>query len=265
MGPILGRGVGKSFKSFLPVLAPMERYPFQNVEIDREQLQLHLEANPRLTYVIAHGGVISWLPITLILIKRLAECAPDRLGTGTFHKAMWNVPGLSEMARWLSGSERHLNFDELLYALSAGDCDFFAFPESENSLYGNLGEIKPFRFHRFIELSVKARMPMLLVAHKGSEHWYRSFRPLPVLRSLPDPIYSLLHLDKQQVMFESARQTLNLPLPFRRISLRVRTELFQPDAYGRTFADDPEIKRLQLREEGARIRARLQRLSDSIP
>ncbi len=260
---VLGRDVGKPFKDFASVLSQVERRIFDQVELEADQLGPHLAAHPRLTYVIAHGGAISWMPITVALIQRLAQHAPDRLGTGTFHKGLWNLPGVGRIAKFFSGAERHLSFDELFSALGGGDCDFFAFPESDSSLYGELTEVKPFRFHRFIELSVRARMPMLLVAHKGTERWYRAIPSLaPVLSLLPAALYSMVHLKKDQVIAETTQKLLNVPIPFGRISLRARTELFHTRI--KSFSDDAATKKAQLEDEGERIRLRLQRLTDSI-
>jgi hypothetical protein len=262
--PVLGRDVGKAYHTFPPVLSRVERMLFEQVELDAAELSEQLRTHPRLTYVIQHGGAISWLPVTVALIQRLAEHAPDRLGTGTFHKGLWAVPGVAAVTRFFSGAQRHLNFDELSHALGTGDCDFFAFPESDSSLYGDLAAVKPFRFHRFIELSVRARMPMLLVAHKGSEAWYRTVPMLtPLLAALPTPVFEFFHLKKERFLSETAQGHLNLPLPLGRISLKVRTEAFMPRVFD-GLSDDPAVKKAQLVEEGDRIRARLQALADSI-
>jgi hypothetical protein len=260
------RPIGREAQSHARLVERLHPVLFERVEIDQRELNRALAEHPRLIYVISHGGAISWLPIYTALMSKIAEHTPERRAVGTFHKAFWKTA--PPLVRFISGTDRHLTYPELLEAMIEQRSDFWAFPESENSLYGDLRAIKAFRFFRFIELSVAAQMPMLLVVHSGSERWYRPFNVRGALRGaaqlLPQALYSGFGFDKSRFLASVDGEALNVPLPVGRLALRIKTELHLPARFEQGYATDPEMRARELREEAARIRARMQGLSDEL-
>lgn len=243
----------------------------KRVAMDSEYLRRCQAEHPKLIYVITHGGPISFVPLITALISRTAEHDPERLLVGSFHPAWWKIPLVRRMPAYLTSSEEHYSMADIERALQTQPTlDYYALPESETCIYGDQGEVKPFRFHGFIELSLRARVPMMLVAHKGSEHWHRqidfSGRLSRLLAYLPDRAYHLIDFNKQIVLDDIAqRRVVNVPLPTSRVSLDVALELYYPADFENGVAEDWKQRRRYVFAEGERIRDRLQSLYDRLP
>jgi hypothetical protein len=242
----------------------------KRVRMDTAYHQRCLAEHPRLVLVLTHGGMISFLPIVAALVRSTAEHDPERRIVSTLHGGWWNLPLVRRMPAFFTSAERPYTFPELQRALETQDrLDYLALPESETSLYGSLEEVKPFRFSGFIELSIRTRTPMLLVAHKGSEHWYRqldmSGRLFPLLEKMPRWAFDKLDFNKEVVLREiTERKVVNVPLPLSRVSLDVSLELYHPEDFDRGLADEWKPRRKQVAAEADRIRARLQQLYDAL-
>lgn len=236
------------------------------IDIDLDVLRESLDRHPRLVHVISHGGSLSWLPIYVALMSKLGEVAPRRLHVGSFHKGLWKFA--RPLVRFIAGTERHLTYAELERVLADVASDFWAFPESDNSMYGDLHAIKPFRFLRFIEVAVNAKMPMLLVAHVGSEVWYQTLHPERRLQALaellPSRVYRAMSLDKRRFLDRIGVEPFHFPLPMKRVHLRIATELHLPERFEVGYADDPEARKEQLLSEAEVIRTKLQGLVDRL-
>lgn len=185
---------------------------------------------------------------------------------GSFHKGLWKFA--RPLVKFIAGTERHLTYAELERVLSEVAADFWAFPESDNSMYGDLHAIKPFRFLRFIEVAVNTKMPMLLVAHVGSEVWYQTLRPEGRLQALaqllPDRIYRTMSLDKRLFLARIEAEPFHVPVPTRRLHLRIATELHVPERFEDGYAEDAEARKEQLLREAEVIRTKLQGLVDGL-
>lgn len=240
------------------------------VNMDKDGFRRILTEHSRLIMTVAHGGVISWLPFALAMMRATMDVDPERRMAGTMHPIVWKLPGLRQLAVALSGAEQPYMFQELLAGLTEGSSvDYYAFPESEYCLYGNLEEVKPLRFHGFIELSARAQVPLLLVAHKGSEGWYlpidMSGRLLPLVRALPPSAFESVELNKDNCLEQvQTYHYVNFPVPLRRVPLSIAFELYYPEQYRTGLAESFKERRRQLAAEGDRVRERLQALYDSL-
>ena len=240
------------------------------VEMDEAFHRRCLAEHPKLIVVLTHGGMISFVPVAAALLRSAAAHDPARRIVTTMHQGWWRVPLLRRLPPFLTGADRPYTYPELQRALiEQPQLDYFALPESETSLYGDPGEVKPFRFHGFIELSIRARAPMLLVAHRGTERWYRrvdaSGRIARLLARLPDRAYHWVDFNKKNVLGEiAARRFVNVPLPLGRVRLGVALELHRPELFERGLPDEWKPRRREVLAEGERIRARLQRLYDAL-
>jgi hypothetical protein len=243
----------------------------ERLSMDGDYLRRCQAEHPRLIFVINHSGPFSVVPIVSALISATAENDGERRLIGTFHPGLWNVPIVRRALAYVSSSDRHYTMGELQAALaSQPTLDYYALPESDYTWFGDMGEVKPFRFLGFVEMSLRARVPMVLVAHKGSESLNRSLdcrgRPLQLLGSLPDRAFHSIELNKQFVLGEiEKRHLLNLPFPFGRVSLQVGLELHYPADFDKGIAESWKDRRAQAMAEGERIRARLQQLYDALP
>jgi hypothetical protein len=241
----------------------------RDVQIDLDRYRAVLRENPRLIVTIIHEGLVSFVPMALVMQRATAICEPGRRIVGTAHPIAWKIPGWSAFIRAMSGSTQHVGFLELLRAYQAGEqFDYYAFPESENCLYGDITRVRPFRFHGFLEIALRTNVPLLLVAERGTAPWYRRIdvgeRGLRGLERLPDKAFAALELNKKA--FLGALRTygsINLPLRFRRLNMRVAMEVHRPRVDRELSASYRERQR-QLADEGERIRARMQALYDAL-
>jgi hypothetical protein len=266
MTAALGRAVGDR-RRLLQLLSPMV---LRGVNMDRGAYRYILEEHSRLIMTVMHGGVLSWLPFALAMMRATMDVDPQRRIAGTMHPLVWKVPGLRRLAVALSGAEQPYTFPELLAGLTQGSrVDYYAFPESEYCNYGDLGEVKPLRFHGFIELSVRAQVPLLLVVHKGSEGWYLpidlSGRLFPLVEALPPSAFESIELNKGNCLEQiKTYHHVNVPLPLERVQLDLAFEVYHPTHYATGLSESFKERRRQLADEGERVRDRLQALYDSL-
>lgn len=262
----LGRKAGDR-RSILALLNPRLFAP-GGIQLDLDYYRECLTKHPRLIVVVAHGGMISWVPISLVLWDATATIDPERRVVGTVHPILWKLPMVRPITRLFSASEEHCSFGSLLRAYLDGErFDYYAFPESESCLYGDLGEIKPFRFHGFLELALRTGVPLLLVVHRGSERWYQSIpipeERLPLVERVPDRAFHALELNKRVFVEELRRHgTLNLPLHASRLRLHVEMEMYTPEPT--VLATSYRARMRQLEVAGLRMRERMQALYDRI-
>jgi hypothetical protein len=266
----MSAAIGRTAGSIQKASRLAEALMASRVGMDFAHHRTCLAEHPRLVVVLTHGGAISFLPVVMALVRSTAKYNPERRIVSTWHQGWWRFPGLNRLPRYLTGAERAYSLQELQRALAGEDeVDYYALPESETSLYGDPGEVKPFRFHGFIELSIRTRSPMLLVAHKGTEGWYRqvdfSGRLSSLLRRLPDRVYHTFDFNKQVVLGEiAARRLVNVPLPLRRAAVDIGLELHCPDEFETGLDAEFKTRRRQVLAEGERIRTRLQQLYDAL-
>jgi hypothetical protein len=266
MSVALGQAVGAR-RLLLELLGPVV---LRRVSMDRDAYRRILREHPRLIMTVMHGGLISWLPFALAMMRATMDVDPERRIAGTMHPIVWKVPGLRRLAVALSGAAQPYTFPELLAGLTEGaSVDYYAFPESEYCLYGDLSQVKPLRFHGFVELSVRAQVPLLLVAHKGSEGWYlpidMSGRLFSLVEALPPSVFESIELNKDNCLEQvKTFHHVNVPLPLRRVPLDIAFELYHPTHYATGLSESFKDRRRQLADEGERIRERLQALYDSL-
>jgi hypothetical protein len=238
--------------------------------MDAEPFRSAIEAHPKLIVVLAHGGPLSFLAPLLALLRITMGADPGRHVLGTFHPAWWRLPLFRSAARHLTGSVDHFTFQQLERAIGGTDrLDYYALPEAEKCWFGDPVEIKPFRMHGFIELSVRHQVPMVLVVHEGTERWHRALdvsgRLRPLIERLPESAFQAIEFNKEAVLSEIAqRHTINVPLPLARARLRVTAEVHRPLCFGTGLPDEWRERRRAVLEEGERIRARMQALRDAI-
>jgi hypothetical protein len=242
----------------------------EHVELDRDSLSRILSRHERLIVTISHGGPLSFLPAALAVMQASLAIQPERRIVATLHPVFWRLPGLRSLAAVLSGANEPLSITDLRAAFSSGEqLDYYAFPESEHCAYGDLQTIRPFRFHGFIDIAAGAEIPLLLVAHRGTEDWHLPVRisesAQRALARLPSVLFEQIELNKSNVLLQLKHyQRINIPLPRRRVRLRVACELYETKPLPGRESMSFTRRRHELAEEGERIRQKLQRLYDSL-
>jgi hypothetical protein len=266
MSAAIGRTV-EDRRRLLQLLGPLV---LRQVNMNRDAYRRVLKEHPRLIMTVTHGGLLSWLPFALAMMRATLDVDPTRRMAGTMHPLVWKIPGLRRLAVALSGAEQPYTFPELLAGLTEGSStDYYAFPESEYCNYGDLSMVKPLRFHGFIELAVRAQVPLLLVAHRGSEGWYRpvdlSGRLFPLVEALPPSTFESIELNKNNCLEQiQTYHNVNVPLPLRRVHLALAFAVYYPTHYATGLSESFKERRRQLAMEGERVREHLQSLYDSL-
>ena len=138
----------------------------------------------------------------------------------------YSVPGLRAVAKYVAQTDRPLSFKELVQHFEKlKTADLVVFPEGSNCFFGDPSELQPFRSHRFVEIGILTKTPLLLCVHRGSEKWGKSWK-LPM--ALATSLGSLFGSNGVSRLTASGRLTIPMwPAKMDRFSMRC--ELYQPE------------------------------------
>ncbi len=230
----------------LPLARRVRRALIRTLEVrDRPgDLGAILAAHPNLVLAISHATPLSWVPIPFALA--IAACAAgqgDRVPFGVVDRFFFKFKPLRPVGRFLTQADGHQSFDGLLARLQgAPGHDLVIFPEGANTFFGGTDGIRPFRSPRFVELAIRAGVPVLLVVHRGTEAWSRG---LPMPRALLG-------------RWGAAGARLNLPRVPRKIErLVVAVDCYQPTLSAADLSPDPATRRGQVQAEADAVHARM--------
>lgn len=250
MMPIMRRIV-----DFSPVLASVLRTFVDRVTITNEPRALEdlLEEHPRALFVLNHGPAhMPIVPVAALGRALVEHGGGSRRCIGITFRGLYLVPGIRELARYLTQVEEPPSVDELIERSTREDFDdVLIMPEGHNCVFGDPGSIQPFTSPRFVELALRMGAPIVLAVHSGleetaievaaPEEWLKS----PLLSMLPYGIGDSL----------ARMGTIALPtsahLPELRMRFAVHELSIGLDAYA---ALSPHAKRDWVAAEAARVR-----------
>ncbi len=191
------------------------------------KLDLILSEHPRMIVIFNHSSPLSWIPAPCLLASHInARGGGGRTPIAVMDRFFFKVPGLRQVARYITQSPRPLSFDELVgHFEKLKTADLVLFPEGSNAFFGEPSEIQPFRSTRFVEIAMRTKTPLLLCVHRGSENWAKTIRiDQSRLRRLPKFFGKLLGRRLK------AGGMLTLPVfPKRMPIFAMRCEIFRPD------------------------------------
>ncbi len=209
---------------------------------------------PRMVVAFNHSTPFSWIPAAGLLTKEAcAHGGADRIPIGIADKWLYSNPITKIMAEYLTQSDRHLSFDEIVEKFQHSErMDLAVMPEGANTFFGNVHEVQTFRSPRFVEIAVLSQAPILLVVHKGSEQW-----SVPI--QLPSDIAKwILPFSKFFGQKLLNNEALNLPLPLNKIpKFSMTCELYQPSLTKEQLSTSADEKRQLLCTESEKIRIRM--------
>lgn len=221
-----------------------------------------LAENKRLVVVVSHASPLSWIPaIGLLTAHAVARGGGPRAPIGVVDRFFYSVPGLQQIAGYISQSDKPLGFQELVQHFGSLElADLIVFPEGSNCFFGDPNELQPFRSRRFVELSIRTKTPMLLCVHKGSETWGKTVAlDAEKVNKLPLPDFV------QKFLGERLKQSGLLTLPLPPIPMPLFTmncALYQPETA--FLSEDPEQCRTQVGAEAEKVYERMKSLMDEI-
>lgn len=248
----------RTYRDLLPVadrLAPL--FHCEEAEgAGMHELAGVLEAHPQLLIIMNHGPMLGPAPALTALVRTMVRHGGgERVPFGVTWRGFHRLPGVGPLAQRLVQTTADSGVDDLVAKLGGAtfnDCAIM--PEGEYSNVGNGIDVQPLRSHRFIEAAVRAQVPVLLLAHSGTE---RLGRPVPIPRAarflvarLPD------HL--RRAIDQSGVVSLPWLLGARIPQLGLACELYQPDLSPEALAEPGSAQRVAA--NARHVRARLQRL-----
>lgn len=234
------------YKSFV------DQFEFQS-NIDFAEIM----KQPRLVIALNHSTPLSWLPAASALAVQALKCGGGhRIPRGIMDHWFYSTPLTRFIAQYFSQSEKPLKFDELLQEFKSSEhSDIVIFPEGANTFFCNSNEIEEFRSSRFVELAIRAKAPLLLVTHKGSENWSIPLKISADWASLLLPYSSFFGPKLLQ------KQSINLPLIPQKIpQFKMNCELYWPELTLDELSEDSATLRTQISNEAGKVRVRMQSL-----
>ncbi|MGZ5278730.1 MAG: hypothetical protein ACXWC9_02235 [Pseudobdellovibrionaceae bacterium] len=216
---------------------------------------------PRLIIAANHATPLSWLPSMTTLAHEFEKSGGgDRSPRGVIDRWFYSNPLTAFMAEYLSQYNKPQNFDDLLADFSKSDrTDLVVFPEGANTFFGDVHDVQEFRSSRFVELSIRAHAPILIVVHAGSEKW-----SLPV-EIPPEWVAYILPFSKffgEKIM---KAQVLNFPWWPKKISnFKMKCRLYRSRLQESDLSSDPELRKDQIRNEAEHVRQLMRELIKEI-
>lgn len=252
----------RCYNDFLPAANRLSRLLYREEAYGpgMDELPAILERHPRLLIVMNHGPMLGPAPALTALVRVMAHNGGgSRVPFGVAWRGFYQFPGLRQLASQFTQASADLGVDDVVERLTSGpfnDCGLM--PEGELCNAGNGVDVQPFRSHRFIEVAVKAEVPILLLAHVGSE---RLGQPVPV-PSLAKGLVGRLPEHMRRAISQSGVVSVPWLLSGRIPCLGLACELVEPDI---SVADlDASDSAQQVAAAGRRVRARLQRLVNQL-
>jgi hypothetical protein len=246
------------YQEFLSALlrSVVERFEFYTDENLEELMK-----EPRLVVVLNHGTPISWFPpICLLTEKACAAGGGDRISRGVIDRFFYSNPLTRLIAEYVTQSAHPQSFDELFEQFTSVDrTDLVIFPEGAMTFFGDINEVQAFRSPRFIEIAVRARAPLLVAVHRGTEDWnLRLPLPLELIRTIG--LFSKFFGSKLQ-----SESQVNLPLRLRKVPvLKMRAKIYIPKLNASDLAEDAAERRTQIQGEAEDLRQLMQQMYDGL-
>ncbi|TVP58130.1 MAG: hypothetical protein EA349_05030 [Halomonadaceae bacterium] len=225
-----------------------------------DELNRWLAEHPRLLVVLNHGPALGPLPaLTGLGLSFLAAGGQERVPFGLIWRGFYRLALVGPLTNRLAESPHELRVKDAVERLRAGPwSDCCILPEGDLANLGNGVDVQPFRSSRFVEIAVASEVPILLVAHQGTEKLARSL-------TVPDPLLKLRRWLPEHLRQPLARnRQVSLPwlLNGRVDHLRIRCELFTPSITADELAGPGGPRAVS--REAQQVRSRLQRLVNQL-
>ncbi|MCB9659150.1 MAG: hypothetical protein H6726_15970 [Sandaracinaceae bacterium] len=129
--------------------------------------------HPQLVMAFNHGPAAGPVLIVAGYLRFIAQVdAGDRRHFGVTWKAFYDLPVIKHLARFLTQTEEVFDTAGYVQLLRDGVYnDFLVAPEGDHCNFGNGFDIQPFVSNGFIEIAVRAGIPVVVATHQGSEAW----------------------------------------------------------------------------------------------
>ncbi|TDT44356.1 hypothetical protein DES49_0458 [Halospina denitrificans] len=252
----------RCYNDFLPAADRLARLLYREEVYGpgMETLPAILEKHPKLLVIMNHGPMLGPAPALAALVRVMAHNGGgQRVPFGVAWRGFYQVPGLSQLASRFTQASGDLGVDEVVERLTSGpfnDCGLM--PEGELCNAGNGVDVQPFRSHRFVEVAVRAGIPILLLAHTGTE---RLGQPVHV-PSAAGALVGRLPEHMRRAISQSGVVSVPWLIGGRIPRLGLSCELLEPELGFEELTSKESAQRVSA--AGRRVRARLQRLVNQL-
>ncbi|WP_097462032.1 lysophospholipid acyltransferase family protein [Mangrovitalea sediminis] len=165
---------------------------------EQPPLQQVFRQHPQLLIILNHGPMLGPVPVLLAVADQALQAGgEERRPFGITWRGFYKIPVYRRLIQWLTQVGAAVSVDKAVELLADGSfTDCCIMPEGELCNVGNGVDVQPFLSPRFVEVAVRAGVPVLLVAHHGAG---QLGRPLPVdpallglFRWMPGHLFSAL-------------------------------------------------------------------------
>lgn len=222
------------------------------VHPNSENLAEILAQHRKLICAINHGTSAAPGPAFMgIFDNYLKNGGADRKPLIIAWRGFYKVPVIKRLIAYFTQASHGMKASEFLDKMeNQGFTDLFVMPEGENCVFSDGDEIVPFLSPKFIELSIRLKVPILVSAHNGTE-------------KLCTPInLSAVQLNRMKWLprrhFQILEKTRTIGLPHftknevEKVGLYFR--LYQPKLKEAELSEDQTHRREQLQWEADRVR-----------
>lgn len=148
---------------------------FRHFRVDPEGADLRevFAAHPQLVLAFNHGPSAGPILVVAGYLRAIEQAgAGERRHFGVTWKALYDLPVIKHLARFITQMEEVLDTAGYVALLRDGVYnDFMVAPEGDHCMFGNGFDIQPFVSPGFVEIAVRAEVPILVATHQGSEAW----------------------------------------------------------------------------------------------
>lgn len=218
--------------------------------------------NPKMVFVLSHGAAASPSYVNIGMFDILLKHGgADRRPMGVGWKHFYKIPVMKQFVSYVTNVDAPHDFDEFVKLFMKGEfSDFMVYPEGENCLYGNALDIQPFMSPRFLEIAIRAKVPILLVVHSSTQH---AVYPIKVKREQARWIKRLA--PKTGAKLESSG-LLSFPkfLAGKIPELKFSFQLYHPQLKLKDLPKNKVARREMLSEEADEVRSLMQDMVDAL-
>ena len=219
-----------------------------------------LREHPKLVVAMNHGPMSGPLAGAVgVFNQYFKHGGADRKPVMVAWRGFYRVPVIRKFVGYMSQVNKPLNLNGFIRRLTNNQAtDVFVMPEGENCSFGNGLDIEPFLSPRFIEIALKADVPILISVHVGSELWSNIIK----VDKRFDPLFKLFPEKSFERIQESRRINWSLSTRKKIPELQMCFRLYKPNM---TLADlhEPGGKQ-KLQQESDTVRKIMQSMVDDI-
>jgi hypothetical protein len=242
----------------------VKSYYFDQITVlpDTDTVREIYRDNPKTVTVMGHGPASSPSYVHIAMFDILLKHGgSDRRPMGVGWKHFYKVPGMKQFVSYVTNVDAPHDFDEFVKLFIKEDfSDLLIYPEGENCMFGNAVDIQPFMSPRFLEIAIRAKVPILLVVHYGTQH---AVYPLKVNRE--QARWVKYFAPKTGAKLESSG-LLSFPkfLAGKIPELKFSFQLYHPQLKLKDLPKNKAARREKLNEEAEEVRGLMQDMVDAL-